>query len=324
MKYRRLGRTGLMVSEIGFGAWGIGKSQWVGADDEESGLALRRAVEEGVNFIDTALAYGTGHSERLVGQVVREMKVPLYVATKVPPKNMTWPAARGIPVSEVFPAAHIKHSAEQSLENLGLERIDLLQLHVWRDEYLDDTDAGWPEALRELQRSGKVRFVGISVNDHDPSSALRAVASGLFDTAQIIYNVFDQSPEEKFFPACRKHEVGVIARVPFDEGGLTGTIRPDSTFPSGDFRAQYFHGGRRRQVWERTESLKKLLDGEAKTLPELALRFVLSDDAVSTVIPGMRRLSSVQANVAVSDGRRLSPAMREKLKAHAWNRNFYD
>jgi len=211
-----------------------------------------------------------------------------------------------------------------NLENLGLDHIDLLQLHVWRDEYLDDTYAGWQEALRQLQKSGKVRFVGISVNDHDPASALRAVHSGLFDTAQIIYNIFDQTPEEKFFPACRKHDVGVIARVPFDEGGLTGTITPESTFPSGDFRSHYFNGERKRQVWERAEALKKLLDGEAKTLPELALRFILSHDAVSTVIPGMRRLGSVQANVAVSDGRRLSPALREKLKAHAWPRNFYD
>jgi len=324
MNYRRLGRTGLMVSEIGFGAWGIGKGLWVGAEDAESLLALRRAVEEGVNFIDTALAYGPGHSERLVGQLVREMGVPLYVATKVPPKNQTWPAARGVPVREVFPAAHIKRSAEESLENLGLDRIDLLQLHVWRDEYLDDTHAGWQQALHELQKSGQVRFVGISVNDHDPSSALRAVASGSFDTAQIIYNIFDQTPEEKFFPACQKHDVGVIARVPFDEGGLTGTITPDSTFPSGDFRSQYFKGDRKREVWQRTEALKKLLDGDAKTLPELALRFILSHDAVSTVIPGMRRLSSVQANVAVSDGRRLSAGLREKLKAHAWRRNFYD
>jgi aryl-alcohol dehydrogenase-like predicted oxidoreductase len=323
MKYRRLGRTGLMVSEIGFGAWGIGKGMWIGAEDAESLGALRRAVEEGVNFIDTALAYGPGHSERLVGQLVREMKVPLHVATKVPPKNLTWPAAKGVPVSEVFPAAHIKRSAEESLKNLGLDHIDLLQLHVWRDEYLDDTHAGWQEALRELQKSGKVRFVGISVNDHSPSSALRAVASGLFGTAQIIYNVFDQGPEEAFLPACQKHDVGVIARVPFDEGGLTGTITPESTFPPGDFRNQYFKGDRKREVWQRAEALKKLLDGDAKTLAELALRFCLSHDAVSTVIAGMRRLSSVEANVAVSDGRRLSPALLAKLKGHAWPRNFY-
>jgi aryl-alcohol dehydrogenase-like predicted oxidoreductase len=323
MKYRRLGRTGLMVSEIGFGAWGIGKGMWIGAEDSESLVAMRRAVERGLNFIDTALAYGPGHSERLVGRLVRETKGPLYVATKVPPKNLVWPAAPGVAVGEVFPADHVKRSAEESLANLGLERIDLLQLHVWRDEYLDDHRAGWQEALAELKKSGKVRFVGISVNDHDPGSALRAVASGLFDSAQIIYNVFDQSPEAAFFPACQKHDVGVIARVPFDEGGLTGTITPDSTFPTGDFRNQYFKGDRKRQVWERTEALKKLLDGEAKTLPELALRFCLGPDAVSTVIPGMRRLASVDANVAVSDGRRLSPALRETLKVHAWPRSFY-
>jgi aryl-alcohol dehydrogenase-like predicted oxidoreductase len=313
-----------MISEIGFGAWGIGKGMWIGADDAESLLALRRAVEMGVNFIDTALAYGPGHSERLVGELVREMKVPLYVATKIPPKNLEWPAKRGVPATSVFPAAHIKKSAEESLKNLGLDHIDVLQLHVWHDEFLADTYAGWQEALRELQKSGKVRFVGISVNDHAPSSALGAVASGLFDTAQIIYNIFDQAPEEMFFPACQKHDVGVIARVPFDEGGLTGTITPDTTFPSGDFRNEYFKGDRKRQVWERTEALKKLLGGEGATLPELALRFCLSHDAVSTVIPGMRRLSRVEANVAVSDGRRLSPEMRAKLKAHAWRRNFYD
>jgi len=323
MKYRRLGRTGLMVSEIGYGAWGIGKAQWIGADDAQSLGALRRAVEMGLNFIDTALAYGPNHSERLVGALVREMKVPLHVATKVPPKNYEWPARRGVPARDVFPAAHVRKSAEQSLKNLGLERIDLLQLHVWRDEYLDDHDAGWQEALGELKKSGKVRFVGISVNDHDPASALRALSSGLFETAQIIYNVFDQGPEAEFFPACRTHDVGVIARVPFDEGGLTGTITPATKFPAGDFRNDYFAGNRKRQVWERTEALKRLLDGEAKSLPELALRFCLGPDEVSTVIPGMRRVESVEANVAASDGRRLSPALRAALKGHAWARNFY-
>jgi aryl-alcohol dehydrogenase-like predicted oxidoreductase len=194
---------------------------------------------------------------------------------------------------------------------------------VWRDEYLDERNAGWQDALRRLQQSGMVRFVGISVSEHDPASAMRAVASGLFDTVQIVYNIFDQSPEGAFFPASKKHDVGVIARVPFDEGGLTGTITPDRTFPSGDFRSQYFKGDRKREVSERAEALKKLLDDEAKTLPELALRFCLSHNAVSTVIPGMRRLSSVEANVAVSDGRRLSPVLLAKLKGHAWPRNFY-
>jgi aryl-alcohol dehydrogenase-like predicted oxidoreductase len=321
MQTRPLGRTGLQVSEVGYGAWGIGGSQWIGAQDDQSLRALHRAVDLGVNFIDTALAYGDGHSEKLVGRVVRERSEPLIVATKVPPANNVWPAPRGVPVSANYPASHIVRSAERSLRNLGRERIDLLQLHTWLDDYLDQD--GWQDALVGLKKQGKVRAVGISVNDHDPGSALRAVASGLFDTVQVIYNVFDQTPEERLLPLCREHGLGVLARVPFDEGGLTGAITPETTFPRGDWRNLYFKGDRKRQVFERTEALKKLLDGEARTLPELALRFCLSHDAVSTVIPGMRRVASVEANAAVSDGRRLSPATRAELKRHAWPRNFY-
>ena len=322
MKTRPLGRTGLQVSEIGYGAWGIGASQWIGARDEDSLRALHRAVDLGVNFIDTALAYGHGHSERLVGRLLRERKETVYVATKVPPRNLVWPAPRGVPVSENYPAAHIAKSAETSLRNLGVERIDLLQLHTWLDDYLDQD--GWRDALLGLKQDGKVRALGISVNDHDPGSALRAVASGLFDTVQVIYNIFDQGPEERLLPLCREHGLGVLARVPFDEGGLTGTVTPDTTFPEGDWRHHYFAGDRKRQVWERNQALNALLGEEARTLPELALRFCLADDAVSTVIPGMRRTASVEANVAVSDGRKLSPALRTELKRHAWRRNFYE
>jgi aryl-alcohol dehydrogenase-like predicted oxidoreductase len=321
MKTRVLGGTGLQVSEIGYGAWGIGASQWIAAQDDESLRALHRAVDLGVNIIDTALAYGHGHSEKLVGRVVREREETIYVATKVPPKNGAWPAPRGVPVSENYPATHIVKSAEQSLRNLGLERIDLLQLHTWLDDYLDQD--GWKDALLGLKKQGKVRAVGISVNDHDPGSAVRAVESGLFDAVQVIYNIFDQGPEERLLPLCQQHGVGVLARVPFDEGGLTGTIMLETTFPAGDWRNHYFKGDRKRQVWERNQALAKLLGGEARTLPELALRFCLAHDAVSTVIPGMRRTSSVEANVGVSDGRRLSPALRRELKRHAWPRNFY-
>ena len=321
METRPLGRTGLRVSEIGYGAWGIGGSQWIGARDDESVRALHCAADRGLNFIDTAMAYGRGHSERLVGQVVRERRETLYVATKVPPANGVWPARRGVPASVCFPAGHIVRCAEQSLRNLGVEAIDVLQLHTWVDEYLDED--GWQDAFFGLKKQGKARFLGISVNDHDPASALRAAASGLFDTVQVIYNIFDQGPQDDLLPRCREHGLGVLARVPFDEGGLTGTITPETTFPEGDWRSLYFKGDRKRQVWERVEALKDLLDGEAKSLPELALRFCLSHDAVSTVIPGMRRVASVEANVAVSDGRRLSPAVQAELKRHAWPRNFY-
>lgn len=321
MKTRRLGRTGLSVSEIGFGAWGIGGSMWIGARDEESLDALRHAVDLGCNFIDTALVYGMGRSERLVGELVRERRDPLLVATKVPPKNMVWPAARGTAVGDVFPASHIVSSCETSLRNLGLERVDLLQLHVWQDEYLDQD--GWREGLDRLKAAGKARFVGISINDHDPRSALRAAASGLFDTVQVIYNVFDPTPGAELFPLCLAHDVGVIVRVPLDEGGLTGAVRPDTFFPDGDFRNRYFRGARRQEVFDRTEALRSLLGPEAKTLPELALRFCLSPDAVSTVIPGMRRTATVESSASVSDGRRLSPALLAELSRHAWPRNFY-
>ncbi len=257
-----------------------------------------------------------------MGQVVRERKERVLVATKIPPKNMEWPARKGVPVAETFPADHIRKFCEKSLRKLGMEQVDLMQLHVWQDDWLDE--GGWQEAWTGLKTSGKVSFLGVSINDHEPKTALRAVASGLFDTVQVIYNIFDPTPARELFPLCQKHGVGVLARVPLDEGGLTGTITPASTFPKGDFRNDYFAGDRKRQVFERTEALKKLLGPEAATLPELALRFCLSHDAVSTAIPGMRRTSTVDANVAVSDGRRLSPALLSELARHAWPRNFYD
>lgn len=321
MHRRPLGATGTLVSEIGFGAWGIGGTLWIGARDDESVRALHRALDLGVDLIDTALGYGHGHSEQLVGRVLRERKETVFVATKVPPKNRVWPARRGVPVAECFPPQHLRSCAERSLWNLGVERIDLLQFHTWQDEYLDQD--GWRETVLALTREGKVRLWGVSVNDHDPASALRAVSSGLFASVQVIYNIFDQSPERELFPACQRHGVGVIARVPFDEGGLTGAVTPETAFPAGDFRNHYFQGERKRDVWERVGRLRPLLGAEAGTLPELALRFCLSHDAVSTVIPGMRRVASVEANAAVGDGRRLSPALREALRSHAWPRNFY-
>ena len=309
------------VSTLGYGAWGIGGTMWIGAKDDDSLKALHRAIDQGVNFIDTALVYGDGRSERLVGELIRARREEVGVATKVPPKNLDWPAKRGVPVAKVFPADHITRSCEKSLKNLGMERVDLLQLHVWRDEWLEED--GWREAFLGLKKAGKARFLGISVNDHEPASALRAVASGLFDTVQVIYNVFDPTPAAELLPLCRTHGVGVLARVPLDEGGLTGTITPDTTFPKGDWRNDYFAGDRKRQVFERTEALRKLLGSEAKSLPELALRFCLSDDAVTTVIPGMRRAPTVDANVAAADGRRLSPPLMAELARHAWPRNFY-
>jgi aryl-alcohol dehydrogenase-like predicted oxidoreductase len=321
MLERSLGRTGVHVSEIGFGAWGIGGTYWIGAEDAESRRALHRALDLGVNFIDTAIVYGRGRSEKLVGEIVRERRQRVFVATKIPPKNLIWPATSGVPVSETFPGEHIVRFCEKSLRNLGSDAVDLIQLHVWQDGYLDEE--GWKDAFLGLKKSGKARFLGVSINDHEPATALRAAASGLFDAVQVIYNIFDPTPAQELFPACQRHGVGVIARVPFDEGGLLGTITPDTVFPEGDFRNDYFRGERKREVFARAKALEAERGDEARTLPELALRFCLSHDAVSTVIPGMRRVASVEANAAVSDGRRLSPALLGRLAAHAWPRNFY-
>lgn len=321
MKYRPLGRTTLQISEIGFGAWGIGGSMWQGTRDDESLRALHRAADLGLNFVDTAYVYGDGHSEELVGRFLRERREQIYVATKIPPKNMVWPAKPGSTLSETFPYDHIVKCTEESLRRLQLETIDLQQLHVWQDDWIDVEE--WYEAISTLKAEGKIRFVGISINDHQPENALKAVRSSKIDSVQVIYNIFDQSPEESLFPVCAEENVGVIVRVPLDEGALTGTITPGSTFPQGDFRNRYFQGERKLQVFERTERLKTLLGPEAESLPELALRFCLHPSSVSTVIPGMRGTGNVERNCAISDGRRLSPAILARLRNHAWEKNFY-
>ncbi len=322
MKYRMLGKTELSVSEIGYGAWGIGGEMWQGSDDNESVQALHAAIDQGVTFIDTALGYGSGHSEQLIGKMLKDRSEEIYVATKVPPKNGRWPAHPDIPMEEVFPPDHIIQCAEKSLRNLDVERIDVLQFHVWHDNFVEQN--GLTDAVAKLKEDQKIRFFGISVNDHEPHNAVKAVEQGLVDTIQVIYNIFDQSPEEDLFPACIKNNVGVIARVPFDEGGLTGKITPETTFPQRDWRNRYFRGERKLQVWERVQKLELLLDDEARTLPELALRFCLSHPAVSTVIPGMRTVKNVRANCAVSDSRLLSEELRNELKKYRWQRNFYE
>ena len=322
MKYRKLGRTNFEVSEVGYGAWGIGGSMWVGADDKESLAALHRAIGHGINLIDTALVYGNGHSEELVGRVITEEEKPVYLATKVPPKNRTWPAAPGVGIEEVFPREYVMQCAEESLRNLRLERIDLLQLHVWNPDWLGHGELA--RAFEDLKTQGKVRAVGISINDHQPDTALGIIETGLIDTVQVIYNIFDQTPERNLFPACIKHNIGVLVRVPFDEGALTGRINEATTFPEGDFRNHYFRGDRKKQVAERVDALVRDLElDDASDLPTVALRFCLSHPAVSTVIPGMRSISSVESNVSVSGQGPLPPATLEILRRHAWDRDFY-
>lgn len=321
MKYRQFGKTGIQVSEIGYGAWGIGGAMWKGSEDGESMRALHKSIDLGINFIDTALVYGDGHSEQLVGRLLKERSEPIYIASKVPPKNGEWPAKKETRLSEAFPYDYIIESTEESLRNLGVETIDIQQFHVWNDDWADDSE--WADAIRKLKEQGKIRFFGVSINDHQPENALRLGQTGLVDTFQVIHNIFDQSPEEKLYPFCLEKGIGIIVRVPFDEGGLTGAITEETTFPRGDFRNRYFRGDRKKEIVERVKRLGALLGSEAEGIPELALRYVLGYEAVSTVIPGMRSIRNVEANCSVSDGRRLSQQLMSELKKHRWDRNFY-
>jgi aryl-alcohol dehydrogenase-like predicted oxidoreductase len=321
MRYRRLGKTGFQVSEMGYGAWGIGGQQWLGGDDRESAQALRLAIERGVNFIDTALAYGDGHSEQLVGQVAGETGHKIYIASKVPPKNMLWPARPGVPISEVFPYEYIMESTERSLTNLGLETIDVQQLHVWNPEWISRDE--WKRAFEDLKRSGKAQAVGISINDHQPDSALEIVRTGLIDTVQVIYNIFDQTPEKSLFPLAMERDIGVIARTPLDEGALTGRINPHSQFEPTEFRARYFKGDRKEQVAERVAAIERDLGVQNDVMPEVALRFCLSHRAVSSVIPGMRTRANVEFNCTIPGKGTLPEKVLAILRKHAWEKNFY-
>jgi aryl-alcohol dehydrogenase-like predicted oxidoreductase len=319
MNERRLGRTGLSVSEIGYGAWGIGGSMWLGAEDQESLEALNRAIDLGVNFIDTALAYGNGHSEQLVGKVVRERPERIVVASKIPPKNRMWPAQDGVDPDEAFPAEWIRRCTERSLSNLGMDTVDVMQFHVWSDSWVGQ--GSWLEGIQTMRDEGKIRFFGVSINDLQPGNAVKLIETGAVDTVQVIYNVFEQAPEDELFAACERNDVGVIARVPLDEGGLTGRLTPDTTFPEGDFRNDYFSGDHSlEQVDERVEAIVKDLGIEREELPEVAIRYVLSHPAVSTVIPGMRSVRNVERNAALGDGEGLPAERAEALHAHRWDR----
>ena len=319
MNYRRFGRTGWQVSDIGYGMWGMGA--WTGSDDAESLASLQRAVDLGCNFFDTAWVYGNGHSEKLLGEVLRKNSgKKLYVATKVPPKNREWPARASATLDESYPPAHIEEYVEKSLQNLGLASLDLIQLHTWQDKWL--ADARLVAALERLKTSGKVRAVGISLNRWEPFNGVSAVGAGVVDCVQVVYNIFDQNPEDELFPACREKDVAVIARVPFDEGSLTGTLTRDSKWPEGDWRNIYFSAGKLPEILSRVDALKPLLR-DGITLPELALRFILSNPDVATTIPGMRKIRNVEANVAAAGKATLPADLIGELRKHRWVRQLH-
>jgi len=316
VKYRRFGRTGWQVSEVGYGMWGM--AGWTGSDDHQSLESLRAAVERGVTFFDTAWAYGSGHSENLLGQIVRAFPDRrLYTATKIPPKNLKWPAISSHTLDETYPADHIRAYTEASLKNLGLDCVDLLQFHVWNDNWADDTR--WQKAVGELRGEGLIRACGISINRWEPENVVRALRTGLVDAVQVIYNIFDQAPEDSLFPVCRELDVAVIARVPFDEGTLTGTLTLESKWPEGDWRNTYFVAENLKNSVTRAEALSRTLPA-GMSMPEAALRFILSCPDVHTVIPGMRKTGHVRQNTAASDAGPLAPALLAELRRHRWDR----
>lgn len=316
MRSRPFGRLGWPVSEIGYGLWGMGG--WTGSNDDESLASLERAVELGCTFFDTALAYGNGKSEQLLGQVLRRHRdKPLVVATKVPPKNLRWPALASFALDEVFPADHIRRSTETSLRHLDLPRVNLQQFHVWTDAWA--TDDRWQRALDDLKREGLVVGVGISLNRWEPTNGLAALRTGVLDSVQVVYNLFDQNPEDELFPACRELGIAVIARVPLDEGSLTGTMTRDMTWPAEDWRNLYFTPDTLAETLDRVQAIRADLP-PGMALPELALRFILASPDVSTVIPGMRRPRHVEGNLSASDGRALEPALMPRLRRHRWIR----
>lgn len=316
MQFRRFGRLGWQVSEMGYGMWGMGG--WTGSDDTQSAASIDRAIALGCNFFDTAYAYGMGKSEQLLGDALkRHPGRKLYVATKVPPKNLKWPGRAETPASDVFPATHIIEFTQKSLENLGTPQIDLQQLHVWSDAWVDDE--GWQRAADDLRRQKLIAGFGISVNRWEPSNILKALGTGLVDSVQVVYNIFDQNPEDQLFPACRELDVAVIARVPLDEGSLTGTLTRESKWPDGDWRNVYFTPDHLAETLRRVDRLKTLVP-EGSTLPDLALRFILANPIVSTVIPGMRKTEHVERNLAAAGAGPLSPALLSALKQHRWDR----
>jgi aryl-alcohol dehydrogenase-like predicted oxidoreductase len=316
MNYRRFGRSGWKVSEIGYGMWGM--AGWTGSQDTESLDSLQRSIDLGCNFFDTAWAYGDGHSEQLLGKILRANPgKTLYTATKIPPKNRRWPSRREFSLDESYPPDYIEEYLNKSLKNIGVETLDLIQFHTWEDDWLDD--ARLPRAIEELRKSGKVRAVGISINRWEPWNGIRAVRDGVVDAVQVIYNIFDQNPEDELFPACRDKDVAVIARVPFDEGTLTGTLTLDSTWPKGDWRNTYFVAENLKASVAHAEALKPLLR-DGLTMPEMALRFILNNKDVSTIIPGMRKRRHVEANIAAGDRGPLDAALRAELRRHRWER----
>jgi len=320
MEARTFGRSGRRVSELGIGMWGMagGIGGWTGADDRQSIAVLQAAADAGVTFFDSAQVYGAGHSDGLLGSLARaNPDRDLFLASKIPPKNREWPARAGSRLRDAFPEDHVRASVEGILRQTRLESLDLVQCHVWQDVWADDE--GWQQPVEKLKRDGLVRHVGISVNRREPENVLRTLRTGLIDSVQVVYNIFDQAPEDELFPVCRSLGVAVIARVPLDEGSLAGTLTLDSHWPEADWRNGYFGRANLEATVPRVEALRSLVP-EGETMAQLALRFVLSNPNVTTVIPGTRSLEHLAANLAAAEAGPLPDDLLAALRAHRWDR----
>lgn len=325
MKYRTLGKTELKISEVGYGTWQFANDSdcWVGATREESERSLLTAIDNGVNFIDTARSYGDGLSEKWIGEIIKQRpQTDLVIASKINPRNWQWPARKGVSIEEVFPKEHIISLVDESLKTLDVEYLDIMQFHVWQDDWVEESDE-WKETIQALTKQGKVKFWGISTNNHEPTNCIEACKTGLISVVQTIFNIFHQSPATEFFPFAKASNIGLIARVPLDEGGLTGNLNATTTFEEGDFRKDYFTPERLQELDGRVRQLQQFVSGDIASLPDLALRYILYFDEVSTVIPGMRKTKHVQENIALTEKPRLPAELIEKLNEHAWERNFY-
>jgi aryl-alcohol dehydrogenase-like predicted oxidoreductase len=316
MIYRRFGRTHWKLAEIGYGMWGMGG--WKESNDIQSMESLHLAVEGGVNFFDTAWGYGEGHSERLLGQLVKEHpETKLYTASKIPPMNFKWPAKPEYTIEESYPEKHIRLYTEKTLTNLGLEQIDLMQFHTWDDRWAAKEE--WQRVVEDLKKEGKVAAMGISMNRWEPENGIQALETGLIDAVQVIYNIFDQAPEDRLFPYCDAHDIAVIARVPFDEGTLTGSITRNTTFPKGDWRGTYFVPENLNASADRADRLRPLVT-KNMDMAAMAIRFILENKTVGTVIPGMRKARNVRANMGCSDGVPMNTILYQELRKHRWDR----
>lgn len=318
MEYRKFGKTDLLVSEIGHGLWGM--SGWSGSDDKESLDTLQKSLDLGCNFFDSAWAYGSGHSDKLLGKLIRDNPTAKVIsASKIPPKNNKWPATSNDKLGDVFPRQHIIDYTEKILEGIGIAPLDVLQFHVWDDTWSAEDE--WKETIADLKAKKLIRYFGLSINRWEPWNGINAIQTGLVDAVQVIYNIFDQAPEDQLFPLCEKMGVGVIARVPLDEGGLSGKLTDETRFPESDWRAGYFGPENLHPTVVRANTLKEYLP-EKMSLPEMALRFILSNPTVSTTIVGMRTLKHLEEDISVSDGKGLPDELITQLRPHRWDRKI--